>query len=117
MSASESLRAGPSWVAGLAPFPEPLRGRHQEGRQEPRLKVFEPCRLSADQMELRAHILNISEIGALLHSSLLPARNERIRIVVRDELLTAKVIWASHQRVGVAFEFPPSGRLLTALLA
>ena len=117
MSASKPLfRIAGIRVIGPARVQAQLGGRRQEDRQQPRLKVFEPCALSVDQSEKRAHILNISEIGALLHATSLHPRNARICLIVRDELLAAKVVWASKQRIGVAFELPPSKRLLATLL-
>ena len=89
---------------------------HASNRRHLRRKVFEPCRLVAATGEERAHLLNISDGGALLHAATAFVPGHRVRIVIGEIELPAVVAWKSDRRIGVTFMNAPDKRLLATLL-
>jgi hypothetical protein len=68
-----------------------------------RHKTFEPTTLQLAAGEVRAHILNVSATGALIHAPGEPAKGARVtvRLVGRD--IPAEVMWVDGARFGIAF--------------
>lgn len=68
-----------------------------------RHKTFEPTTMVTASGELRAHILNVSATGALIHAPGAPARGERCSIVLVGRKIAAEVMWVDGARFGIAF--------------
>ena len=66
--------------------------------------------------ELRAHILNVSATGALIHASGGPARGERCMVVLVGREIAAEVMWVDGARFGIAFRGMLTPGELTRLL-
>jgi hypothetical protein len=83
-----------------------------------RHKVFEPVVIAnGGGGEARAHMLNVSTSGALIHVGNAIARGDALRIRVKTCWVGARVMRADGQRIGVAFDQPLGAPLLTALLS
>ncbi len=70
----------------------------------PRYKAFQPCVIEIDGSERRAHVLNISMSGALIHvgSPVPPGTHLTLRCGL---LSTAGIVaWEQNLRAGIAFE-------------
>jgi hypothetical protein len=75
-------------------------------RAQPRLKVFQPIELHVGAMPLRAHLLDLSASGALVHSVAAPAANTALRLTLGGLVRTARVVWRDGVRFGIAFTVP-----------
>lgn len=75
-------------------------------RAAARHKLFEPVVLRQDGAPLRAHMLDLSVSGALLHAERPPVSGAHVTIA--GELLTVsgRVVWMRGKRFGVRFELP-----------
>jgi hypothetical protein len=72
-------------------------------RAAPRHKTFEPTTLFTATGEVRAHILNLSATGALIHAADAPGRGERCTVVLAGREIAAEVMWVEGARFGIAF--------------
>ena len=72
-------------------------------RAAPRHKTFEPITLVAADRELRAHVLNVSATGALIHAPGGPAKGERCTVALAGREIAAEVMWVNGARFGIAF--------------
>lgn len=68
-----------------------------------RLKLFLPAQIEVDGVASRAHLLNVSLSGALVHSSQAPAPRTGLSIICAGLARAALVQWADKQRFGVTF--------------
>jgi len=75
-------------------------------RARPRLKVFQPVEIYAGVAPLRAHLLDLSVSGALVHSSAAPAPGTPLRLRIGGLVRTARVVWQDGLRFGIAFALP-----------
>lgn len=75
-------------------------------RGQPRLKVFLPIELYAGTTPLRAHLLDLSASGALVHSVAAPAPGSPVRLMIGGLVRTARVVWQDGVRFGIAFAVP-----------
>ncbi|MES2043743.1 MAG: PilZ domain-containing protein [Pseudomonadota bacterium] len=75
-------------------------------RGQPRLKVFLPIEIYAGTTPLRAHLLDLSASGALVHSIAAPATGTPVRLMVAGLVRTARVVWQDGVRFGIAFVVP-----------
>lgn len=82
-----------------------------------RHKVFEPVLLTVAGVEVRAHLLNISTTGALVHVVPPVARGDRLSLRLGTSRLAAQVARADGPRAGVAFDRPLDAALVASLLA
>jgi hypothetical protein len=77
-------------------------------RAQPRLKLFEPTEMENGPASTRAHLLNLSTGGALVHSVAPPARGQDIRLALGGAPRQARVMWVEERRFGVSFRVPLS---------
>lgn len=71
-----------------------------------RHKTFVPTSIQSSRGELRAHILNLSMTGALLHAEPAPGRGQRVIVMLGGRRVAAMVAWVEGARFGVAFAHP-----------
>jgi hypothetical protein len=71
--------------------------------REPRFKVFQPIPLGTAAGTVRAHLLNLSRTGALIHCADAPDRGSIVRVMLGETANPARVIWRDGKRFGVAF--------------
>jgi hypothetical protein len=98
--------------------------RHDRGEPPPdaaeraarRHKLFEPVELLLDRSCSRAHLLNISATGALVHNDNPPGPGARIRLKLDGAEQEARVIWRDGRRIGVRFEIALTARTLRSVL-
>lgn len=83
----------------------------------PRHKVFEPVLLAAAGVTARAHLLNVSLTGALLHVAPPVMRGDRLTVALRGIWVPAQVVRVAGPRAGIAFERPLDAAQVDALLA
>lgn len=86
-------------------------------RAMPRFKLFEPTEMIIAGQTSRVHILNISIGGALVHSAHPISREALVQLQCGAQIRSARVAWASGQRVGVAFNTPLQETDLKDLMA
>jgi hypothetical protein len=76
------------------------------GEQTPRIarryKIFEATRMQCPAGDLRVHLINISETGALVHGSA-PAQGAAISLDISGAATPARVVWSDGDRFGVVF--------------
>jgi hypothetical protein len=75
-------------------------------RGQPRRKVFLPIEIYAGTTPLRAHLLDLSVSGALVHSVTAPAPGTPVRLMVGGMVRSARVMWQDEVRFGIAFMLP-----------
>jgi PilZ domain len=75
-------------------------------RRQPRLKVFQPIEIHVGTTPLRAHLLDLSASGALVHSTTAPATGTPLRLTLGGLVRTARVVWRDGVRFGIAFTVP-----------
>jgi hypothetical protein len=90
-------------------------GAHQ--RAAPRYKLFQPTEIVHADKSQRAHLLNLSTGGALVHASEVQTKASRLLIRCGDKRVGAKVMWVSDKRFGVAFDIPLSEEQVASLIA
>lgn len=71
--------------------------------REPRLKVFQPIQLETAAGTVRAHLLNLSRTGALIHCADAPEHGAIVRVTLGNTANRARVMWRDGKRFGVAF--------------
>jgi len=75
-------------------------------RGQQRRKVFQPVEIQSGGDVLRAHLLNLSASGALVHSHSAPAPGAPLRLTLDGSVRTARVVWRDGVRFGIAFALP-----------
>ncbi|WP_167073110.1 PilZ domain-containing protein [Sphingomonas vulcanisoli] len=85
-------------------------------RRTRRQKIFQPFILVGPRGERRAHLLDISENGALIHCDPSCDKGALVQIKLPDRSLGAKVAWSASPHFGVIFAQPLSANALSALL-
>ena len=85
-------------------------------RAKPRLKLFEPTELEAGPAPTRAHLLDLSATGALVHSASPPAPGQSVKLALDGKPRQARVMWVDDRRFGVAFRVPLSDGQVTDIL-
>lgn len=81
-----------------------------------RHKIFEPIAVFISDQEIRAHLLNISTTGALVHSEMAPEPGTTVTLVMDDRHYSACVIWGEGRRFGIAFDRRISGTAIAQFL-
>lgn len=66
-----------------------------------RHKVFLPAELSSPAGRTRAHLLNLSATGALLHADAPPANGATVQLHCGTAAWSVRVVWAAEKRFGV----------------
>lgn len=94
--------------------------RRSEAIRERRIglrhKVFQPTTLVAGITAVRAHLLNLSRHGALVHADAPPARGVAVRLECAGRMRLARVMWVQGARFGVAFALALSGEQVAAAI-
>lgn len=99
-----------------AKFPSTGAPDDQCLREYARLKVFQPTEIRVGGVRVRAHVLNISATGALVHYAAPLAVGTFIQIDCGGAVKSARVIRCDDQRCGVQFIVPlTQAQLLTAV--
>jgi hypothetical protein len=75
-------------------------------RDAERLKAFIPTYMEGGGVRSRAHILNISASGAMMHCTDIPEIGSLVRILWKGKLRAARVQWQAANRFGVRFQVP-----------
>ena len=76
---------------------------HTEERSAARFKIFQPAKISADGVQHRGHVLNVSATGAMVHAVLDVVVGSLIRICVTGLDRRAIVTWKNASIIGVRF--------------
>jgi hypothetical protein len=93
--------------------------RNLVGADRPRSarhKIFEPTQLHLAEGEVRAHLINVSLSGALVHAATAPRRGETVRVELCGTPVAAQVRWVDGPRFGLAFVQPLDPAMLRQLL-
>jgi hypothetical protein len=80
----------------------------QQARAQPRSKLFQPTTMRGPAGETRAHLLDLSSTGALVHATAPPMVAARIQLRCGGELRAGRVVWVRGHRFGVVFSVPLS---------
>lgn len=88
----------------------------ERDRASARHKIFELIVAIIDGHETRAHLLNISTTGALVHSTQPPKTGSVIQLVMNGRDYTARVVWSNSTRYGIAFGSPLAAPIVEAIL-
>ena len=72
-------------------------------RAKPRLKIFQPIELHTERGCVRAHLLNVSTTGALVHTQSAPGKGSVVKLTIAGEVRSARVVWTNGPRFGAAF--------------
>jgi hypothetical protein len=91
--------------------------RTQIPRAAPRRKVFHPATLETADGRQRAHLLNLSAVGACLHVQAGVRIWSAVVIQAAGQTVAARVTWADGQRCGVKFVTPLDAATLAAMTA
>lgn len=81
-----------------------LSAARLQPRRATRHKLFEPVILRCDGVALRAHILDLSASGALLHCDCAPKVGDAVGIRADMFNVAARVMWVRDKRFGVRFD-------------
>lgn len=81
-----------------------------------RHKLFEPVEIIVDGQSSRAHLLNISATGALVHSATPPATGASVKLKLPGAERLALVVWGEASRFGVSFDTEITDPVLGAML-
>lgn len=79
-------------------------GMKQRGAR--RLKSFIPVTLDQEAGTVRAHVLDMSETGALVHCEAAIRSGERLQLRVGHHVLRGGVMWVEGKRFGFRFTLP-----------
>ena len=93
--------------------------RNLMGADRPRSarhKIFEPTQLHLADGVVRAHLINVSLSGALVHSATPPRRGETVRVEICGTPVAGQVRWVEGSRFGLAFAQPIDPAMLGQLL-
>jgi len=81
-----------------------------------RHKTFEPTTLRSNAGEARAHVINLSATGALVHMVDPPKRGSVVSIDLGRVFADAEVVWTSGSRFGIAFRSRLADAMIDILL-
>ena len=65
--------------------------------------MFLPTEIIIDDAAIRAHILDISTSGSLLHTGTEPRLGSDVVLRLKDGALSAKIVWVGSGRLGIQF--------------
>ena len=86
-------------------------------RIAPRHKVFLPAEMIGAGGSTRAHLLNLSTTGALMHADTPPASGATVQLRCGTASWSARVVWAADKRFGVVHVTRLSSVTIDALVA
>lgn len=86
-------------------------------RAKPRSKLFQPTELrDAAGTPRRAHLLDMSATGALVHAAEPPGPGDTVQLVLAGVARTAQVMWTEERRFGVRFRMPLTDAQVTEIV-
>lgn len=85
-------------------------------RHAARRKMFEPVALHHDGITVRAHFLDLSCSGALVHSETPPAGGGNIVVEALGLERIGRVMWVKGKRFGIQFSQPLSEAEVESLI-
>ena len=79
------------------------------GRASSRHKIFEPVLLSigSENTDLRAHLINVSLSGALVHAATVPELGNSVQLQINEAWIVGQVMWVSARRTPPRTTPPP----------
>lgn len=87
-------------------------------RAKPRSKLFQPTELrDAGGVTRRAHLLDVSVTGALVHAAEPPRPGETVQLLLGGAQRNAQVMWAEERRFGVRFRLPLTDAQVAEILS
>lgn len=87
------------------------------GRSDARVKLFRPAELIVGDTIARAHLLDVSPRGALVHTSEPPQIGMTVKLQFAGLHRRSRVIWVDGCRFGVTFDRPITAEQLAHLAA
>jgi hypothetical protein len=78
----------------------------QHARVQARQKLFQPTTIRSPGGETRAHLLDLSGTGALVHATTPPMIAARVQIGCAGEMRAGRVVWVRGNRFGIVFTVP-----------
>ncbi len=88
-----------------------------EPRGGHRHKVFLPAEMTEGDRAGRAHLLNLSMTGALLHADAAPSVGAVVQLTVGATRWPVRVVWSQDKRFGVVHVTPLARAAVEALVA
>lgn len=88
----------------------------QQARAAVRHKLFEPVCLRSKSGPVRAHILDLSISGALVHADRPPTVGAQVTVECDTFVALARVMWVRAKRFGIQFDTALSGALIDRAL-
>jgi len=76
----------------------------KQPRHKRRLKVFLPVTIAFHGIKARAHVLDISKVGARLHASETPHINDALVLHYEAIIIEGIVVWVKGNGFGVLFD-------------
>lgn len=77
--------------------------RAKRDARAPRLKVFQPITVDCGSGAARAHLLNVSHTGALVHCVAAPDKGASVWVSLGGTTRQARVVWRDGKRFGAEF--------------
>ncbi|WP_311268930.1 PilZ domain-containing protein [Sphingobium sp. WCS2017Hpa-17] len=85
-------------------------------RSAARHKLFEPLAIRHGGLSCRAHMLDLSVGGALLHADHPPPVGAAVLIEGPELTAGAHIVWTRGKRFGIRFDMPLCDRALQSML-
>lgn len=83
--------------------PAPGHPRGSDQRKTRRIKVFVPTEIVVEDVAVRAHLLDISESGSRVHSTIAPRTGDQAHLNLNGETHAARIVWSEAGRSGLQF--------------
>jgi hypothetical protein len=78
--------------------------------------LFEPVLLRHGGLSVRAHMLDLSTTGALLHAERPPPSGAHVSVEGERLFIGAMVVWTRAKRFGLRFDLPIADSVLARAL-
>ncbi|MCP1468889.1 hypothetical protein J3E64_000560 [Sphingobium sp. OAS761] len=88
----------------------------EQTRRATRHKLFEPVTLRMHGFSVRAHLLDLSETGALGHSDQPPYDGDHVIIEGGILCATGHIVWVRGKKFGVRFDTPLAPQKVLGIL-
>lgn len=90
---------------------------NEQWRARPRRKLFQPAELDTAAGRVRAHLLDLSETGALVNAAAPPAADSFATLICGALQRSARVTWVKGTRFGIRFVLPLTAAQVDDVLA